>query len=301
MPVKFFVPSRAHSGQEGLFPGICTPGAILLLAGASFIAYWYTDCFFVCRFTFVVRLAFSVVVLLDHLCLRAFSFYISRAMLPTTALLLCYSHAGVASIAYGFSSANTLDAWFNPCYCTSHFMPESPVPFEATFATHLTCPPSASSTATSLLVASSPETMLCNLDSQLCPSPADAPFPHVPISHSVPLVPAPAVTAYGLQIEAANPCVPYDVPQFQSANNSTDGDTLAYNAAAALCVDHCRRRGKGSWIRDELYWNYLFSNKNCARVCSVFLGMVIPLGCLLLCLVATALIVGYMLAFCSTC
>ena len=222
-------------------------------------------------------------------------------MLPTTALLLCYSHAGVASIAYGFSSANTLDAWFNPCYCTSHFMPESPVPFEATFATHLTCPPSASSTATSLLVASSPETMLCNLDSQLCPSPADAPFPHVPISHSVPLVPAPAVTAYGLQIEAANPCVPYDVPQFQSANNSTDGDTLAYNAAAALCVDHCRRRGKGSWIRDELYWNYLFSNKNCARVCSVFLGMVIPLGCLLLCLVATALIVGYMLAFCSTC
>ena len=214
-------------------------------------------------------------------------------MLHTTALLLCYSHAGVASIAYGFPSGNTLDAWFNPCYCTSHFMPESPVPFEATFATHLTCPPSASSTATSLLVASSPETMLCNLDSQLCPSPADAPFPHVPISHSVPLVPASAVTAYGLQIEAANPCVPYDVPQFQSANNSTDGDTLAYNAAAALCVDHCRRRGKGSWIRDELYWNYLFSNKNCARVCSVFLGMVIPLGCLLLCLVATALIVGH--------
>ena len=74
-------------------------------------------------------------------------------MLHTTALLLCYSHVGVASIANGFPSGNTLDAWFNPCYCTSHFMPESPVPFEATFATHLTCPPSASSTATSLLVA----------------------------------------------------------------------------------------------------------------------------------------------------
>ena len=26
---------------------------------------------------------------------------------------------------------------------------------------------------------------------------------------------------------------------------------------------------KGNWIRDELYWNYLFSNKNCARVWSM--------------------------------
>ena len=74
----------------------------------------------------------------------------------------------------------------------------------------------------------------------------------------------------------------YSGPQWyykwlQSADNSTDGDTRhdlpwireVDNAAAALCLDYLRRHGKGSWIRDELYWNYLFSNKNCARVWSV--------------------------------
>ena len=191
-------------------------------------------------------------------------------MLHTTALLLCYSHVGVASIANGFPSGNTLDAWFNPCYCTSHFMPESPVPFEATFATHLTCPPSASSTATSLLVASSPETMLCNLDSQLCPSPADAPFPHVPISHSVPLVPAPAVTTYGQQIEAAN-----SVP-------SCNGFLEFEHAAAALFIENARRLAAG--IQNELLWNYLFSNKKCARAWSLLIGsfILVPALCLFL-------------------
>ena len=49
-------------------------------------------------------IAFSVVVLFDRLCLRAFSFYISRRCSTPTALLLCYSHAGVACIAnYGSS------------------------------------------------------------------------------------------------------------------------------------------------------------------------------------------------------
>ena len=41
----------------------------------------------------------------------------------------------------------------------------------------------------------------------------------------------------------------------------------------ALCLDYIRRwaerRCKGSCIRDELHWNYLFSNKNCARVVRV--------------------------------
>ncbi len=78
----------------------------------------------------------------------------------------------------------------------------------------------------------------------------------------------------------------------QSADNSTDGDTRhdlpwiceVDNAAAALCLDYIRRRGKGSCIRDELHWNYLFSNKNCARVWSVLSGIALPLGCLSLCL-----------------
>ena len=78
----------------------------------------------------------------------------------------------------------------------------------------------------------------------------------------------------------------------QSADNSTDGDTRydlpwmrgVDNAAAALCLDYLRRHGKGNWIRDELYWNYLFSNKNCARVWSVLFGIASPLGYLSLCL-----------------
>ena len=78
----------------------------------------------------------------------------------------------------------------------------------------------------------------------------------------------------------------------QSADNSTDGDTRhdlpwireVDNAAAALCLDYLRRHGKGSWIRDELHWNYLFSNKNCARVWSVLFGIASPLGHLSLCL-----------------
>ena len=77
----------------------------------------------------------------------------------------------------------------------------------------------------------------------------------------------------------------------QSADNSTDGDTRhdlpwiceVDNAAAVLCLDYLRRHGKGSWIRDELYWNYLFSNKNYARVWSVLSGIALPLGCLSLC------------------
>ena len=82
----------------------------------------------------------------------------------------------------------------------------------------------------------------------------------------------------------------YSGPQWyyewlQSADNSTDGDTRhdlpwiceADNAAAALCLDYIRRRGKGSCIRDELHWNYLFSNKNCARVWSVLSGIAFAL------------------------
>ena len=98
----------------------------------------------------------------------------------------------------------------------------------------------------------------------------------------------------------------YSGPQWyykwlQSADNSTDGDTRhdlpwireVDNAAAALCLDYLRRRGKGSCIRDELHWNYLFSNKNCARVWSVLSGIALPLGCLSLCLVAIAFAVGF--------
>ena len=82
----------------------------------------------------------------------------------------------------------------------------------------------------------------------------------------------------------------YSGPQWyyewlQSADNSTDGDTRhdlpwireVDNAAAALCLDYIRRRGKGSCIRDELHWNYLFSNKNCARVWSVLSGIAFAL------------------------
>ena len=82
----------------------------------------------------------------------------------------------------------------------------------------------------------------------------------------------------------------YSGPQWyykwlQSADNSTDGDTRhdlpwireVDNAAAALCLDYLRRHGKGSWIRDELHWNYLFSNKNCARVWSVLSGIAFAL------------------------
>ena len=89
----------------------------------------------------------------------------------------------------------------------------------------------------------------------------------------------------------------YSGPQWyykwlQSADNSTDGDTRhdlfwiceVDNAAAALCLDYLRRHGKGNWIRDELYWNYLFSNKNCARVWFVLFGIASPLGYLSLCL-----------------
>ena len=72
MPVKFFVPPRAHSGQEGLFPGICThaPPARNSLLVALFLCLSFRVC--------GPTIAFSVVVLFDHLCLRAFSFYISR-------------------------------------------------------------------------------------------------------------------------------------------------------------------------------------------------------------------------------
>ena len=52
----------------------------------------------------------------------------------------------------------------------------------------------------------------------------------------------------------------------------------AWNAAMALCVDHLQRRGKRKdWVRYELHWNYLYSNKNCAMVQSAWMGMIWPL------------------------
>ena len=67
------------------------------------------------------------------------------------------------------------------------------------------------------------------------------------------------------------------------SNNGTCGiiwPQSAHNpdAAKALCLDHLRRRGKRkNWVRYELHWNYLYSNKNCARVWSAWIGMVLPL------------------------
>ena len=48
------------------------------------------------------------------------------------------------------------------------------------------------------------------------------------------------------------------------------------DAAKALCLDHFRRRGKRDWVKYELHWNYMFSNKNCARVQSTWMGMIWP-------------------------
>ena len=52
----------------------------------------------------------------------------------------------------------------------------------------------------------------------------------------------------------------------------------AWNATMALCLDHLQRRGKRKdWVRYELHWNYLYSNKNCAMVQSAWMGMIWPL------------------------
>ena len=75
------------------------------------------------------------------------------------------------------------------------------------------------------------------------------------------------------------------------------------DAAKALLLDHLRRRGKRkNWVRYELYWNYLFSNKNCARVWSAWIGMVWPFQLCLafvgfLCLACFLLTIGNQFAY----
>ena len=78
------------------------------------------------------------------------------------------------------------------------------------------------------------------------------------------------------------------------------------DAAKALCLDHFRRRGKRDWVKYELHWNYAFSNKNCARVWSAWIGMIWPfflcfalVGCLFLAysLLTSALTIGDLFAY----
>ena len=74
------------------------------------------------------------------------------------------------------------------------------------------------------------------------------------------------------------------------------------DAAKALCLDHFRRRGKRDWVKYELHWNYAFSNKNCARVWSAWIGMVWPFQLCLpfvgfLCLACFLLTIGNQFAY----
>ena len=65
----------------------------------------------------------------------------------------------------------------------------------------------------------------------------------------------------------------------------------AWNAAMALCVDHLQRRGKRKdWVRYELHWNYLYSNKNCAMVQSAWMGMIWPLFLCIYCVLKQRII-----------